>query len=88
MNDIDPQKALESILNRMIRARWVSGFAHDDKGLLIQWTKAGGDAAKQLRSLFDQLGEELFADELSALLVVLDTMSPGGGDKSESARVK
>ena len=82
-DDLSPQekarmeKALESILDRLTQAGWIES-ARNRKGLLINWTAKGTESAKQLRMLFDQLGDEMFADELAALLNIIDTMSPGG----------
>jgi hypothetical protein len=84
----NPHHVLTSVLDRMVKAGWVSGYGiQDGRGFLIQWTDAGTAATKQLRHLFDQLGPELFGDELTTLLVILDTMSPGGIPGSDKNRV-
>jgi hypothetical protein len=70
------KKITESVLDRMIRAGWIEGYAHDKKGLLIEWTDAGTTAAGQFRSLFDQLGQEMSGPQLLALSMIIDRVSP------------
>lgn len=71
-----------------MRAGWISGVAYNRKGIVLEWTELGTNSTKQFRGLFNQLGKEMFADELAAFLVILDTMSPGGTEQAESARIK
>jgi hypothetical protein len=80
-------KATQSTLERMTSAKWVQ-TARNEKGLLIEWTAEGTEAAKQFRVLFDKLGSELSADELGALLTIIDTMSPGGTDAATGNAVQ
>ncbi len=71
-----------------MKAGWISGIAHNERGLIIEWTEPGGGATKQFRTIFDQLGDPMSAIELAAFLSILDTMSPGGTSEAESARIK
>jgi DNA-binding PadR family transcriptional regulator len=75
---MDLDKLTERVLDRMVRAGWLKGYARDAKGLVIEWTPKGKDAAIQFRGLFDQLGDEMSAPELAVLLNTIDNMSPGG----------
>lgn len=72
-----PKDALEIMLDRMVQAGWIPAYARSKNQLLLKWTAEGAQAAKNFRVLFDKLGDNISADELAALLVVLDFYSPG-----------
>ncbi len=84
------KKSAESVIGKMVQANWISGFVQDAKGrFIIEWTKEGSEASKQLVQLFDRLsgGKELYANELAALLSLLDEYSPGGGQDADRHRI-
>lgn len=85
----NPKDVLESMLSRMVIAGWISGYGIDvkNRGLLLEWTDKGTASCKQFRSLFEQLGEKIYADELAAFLTILDDMSPGGTDHAPRHKV-
>lgn len=76
------QAAMISMLERLTAAGWLQS-ARGRGQVLVEWTDAGTEAAHQFRTLFDQLGDPLTMQEASALLVLLDGMSPAGGESSE-----
>jgi DNA-binding MarR family transcriptional regulator len=75
-----------AVLERMTKAGWIES-ARNKTGVLIEWTPAGNEAAKQLGSLFSQLGDDLNAEELVVLRSFIETMSIGGGADAEENRV-
>jgi hypothetical protein len=77
-------QAMESMLARLTQAGWIES-AHNKKQILIRWTQTGIVASKQFGVLFDQLGQDLDALELSALLNIIQTMSPGGKESEDNA---
>jgi hypothetical protein len=76
--------ATQAVLERMTGAGWIQS-AMNQKGLLIEWTESGKEAAKQFGALFDKLGRDMHPMEWLAFTGIIDDMSPGGIDPKSNA---
>lgn len=71
-------QASQEVMERMAKAGWISGIARGHGGLVVQWAELGKERTKYLRILLDELGKpQLTGLECSALLTIVDSLSPG-----------
>ena len=71
----DMKESIERVCDRMVAAGWLSQYGTTSAGFAIGWTEKGHDAAKDLRRLFDDLGEPMSDLDLIALSDIVDHMS-------------
>ncbi len=78
-------RALGAVLEKLTSAGWLES-ARDANNFAINWTELGKDAAMKLGILFRTIrAQEMNAIELSQLVEVIESMSPGGSDPSANA---
>jgi len=49
-------KKLEPILDRVVKAKWATGYAYDKRGLVVKWTPVGERRLKYLAKVMNELG--------------------------------